>query len=199
MGSLTTLTSYSFYSEAKLDKGIALDRFPSKLFPDIDFPKDGITGLYGHNSGVGISGVAFDISETLGLELARLEMAVSNQHWTNHNVGFEEGRCLALKDLNVLSLTRVKRDVKSVIVDYWQSYLVGKPPEEDPLFCTEYPHLISKLHKEKEFNHLDLIAYRVKTSLGYVTMATLFNLDAIDQLTIGFGPDDDTPISIPTL
>lgn len=198
-GSFTTLTSYSFYSEAKLQSGLCLDRFPTKLFPDIQFPEDGITALYGHNSSVGLSGAAYDISETLGLDLARLEISVSNHHWTNQNIGFEKGLAPALHDLNVLSLTRVKRDVKRLICDYWDSYFVGQVPEDDPIFCTEHPYLISRLHKEPEFRHLDLIAYRVKTALGYVTMASLFNTDAIDRITISFGPSDDTPISIPKI
>lgn len=198
-GSFTKLTSYSFYSEAKIKNGLSLDRFPAKLFPNLKFAEDAITALYGHNSSVGLSGAAYDISEALGLDLARLEMSVSNKHWTNQNVGFEEGLAPALKDLNVLSLTRVKRDVKRCICNYWDSYHVGQVSEDDPVFCTEYPYLISRLHKEPPFRHLDLIAYRVKTALGYVTMASVFNADAIDRIGISFGPADDTPISVPKI
>ena len=178
--STTRLATFFFYSEDEDDKEtVVLPRDLSAVFPSMPFPKGGMTALYGFNNTSGVLNSAIQIADNLGVSIAKIEVIIDNNKWTSQNISFEATDVApALGEINFLSLTRVRADVAKKVRQYWEEFYGSSDlpdTEEKPCRATARPDLVARLREKPEFSHLDAISYNVKTPLGFVGMATVFN------------------------
>lgn len=191
------LSTYSTY--AKLSK-LEMATIPvdlSHLLPEHQFPEGAVTALYGHNHATGMASRAFDLAEKQGLDVSHFEMYIDNYNWTIQTIGLEAtDRSPALREMNVLTLNRCRKDLKAIVLDYWAGFIkkVSITPEQlrsfdgqDPLFATTRPDFIGYLHSKAEFKHLDAITFRARTMVGLVSMASVFKRRSIMDITTSFG------------
>lgn len=168
-------------------------RIPKHLgyvFPELKFPKSGITALYGHNNTTTVLRAAILKADGEGKELTKVEIALRNDTWTNHNIGLEPSdHAPPLSEIKVLNLTRMRSDLNAHVSGLWKGFIRGPCPQSEmaPKKFTERPDLVERLHDQPEFSHLDAITYTVKTEYGFVGMVTIFNVDAIEAARIVFG------------
>ncbi|MDA8663406.1 hypothetical protein N9L66_00400 [Porticoccaceae bacterium] len=202
------LTTYSSYKK-DLEKDAA--RVPkdfSDLLPTYRFPANALTALYGHNNGTGLAGRAIKAAKDSGLATTMFEIYITNKNWTIQTIGIDATpKSPPLKDINMLTLNRCRKDLRAIVFDYWAEFIEeadlddpGKKmlSEEDPIFATQRPDFIGFLHSKPEFNHLDALTYRVRTPYGIISMASVFSLNSICEIATSFGQSAEGAI-LPTL
>jgi hypothetical protein len=176
--STVALTAFFTYNRSNMPESVTLADVP---LPPRSLPPGGsLTALYGFR----------DALE----ELSRLR-----KRWESETVGFATvtlqveigkmpyGRVSPEKlgDFKFLYLDRITRPLEDVCRQKFDAY-AGEMGIElaDPFrhagFVCERPDFIGRLHQEPEFNHLDVIVYRIDDPVtGPRQIASLFNQDAV--------------------
>lgn len=176
--STVALTAFFTYNRSNMPESVTLADVP--LPPRALPPTGALTALYGFR----------DALE----ELSRLR-----KRWESDTVGFATVTLQAeigkmpygrvspdkLSQYKFLYLDRITRPLEDICRDKFDSYAAEMGLErQDPFrhagFVCERPDFIGRLHQEPEFNHLDVIVYRIDDPLtGPRQIASLFNKDAI--------------------
>ncbi|HCI47797.1 MAG TPA: hypothetical protein DFI00_10920 [Rhodospirillaceae bacterium] len=176
--STVALNAFFTYNRSNMPESVTLADVP--LPPRALPPAGAMTALYGFR----------DALE----ELSRLR-----KRWESDTVGFATVTLQAeigkmpygrvspekLSSYRFLYLDRITRPLEDICRQKFDGYAaeMGLEPM-DPFrhagFVCERPDFIGKLHQEPEFNHLDVIVYRIDDPLtGPRQIASLFNKDAI--------------------
>jgi hypothetical protein len=179
--SIVALNGFFTYNRAQVPQTVVLSDVP---LPARQLaPAGGLTALYGFR----------DALE----ELSRLR-----QRWENEKIGFSTvtlsveigtmpyGRVSPekLSQFRFLYLDRINRSLEEMCRGYFETYAAEAGVSlENPFrhagFVCQHPDFIGRLHQEAEFNHLDVIVYRIQDQQhGARQVATLFNRDAVVKI-----------------
>jgi hypothetical protein len=193
---LQTVLTYRGDAEHRpLDKELSLTGI-EKLFVGVEFPVGGPTFLYGNRN----PGIPFlrELAEKLGRQAAVVDLHVEIGKWFRHKLDLSEDPDKGIRFANFLSVARSNRDVLAIMQEEWLRVLGPDRNLDDgwPKQATSHPYLIDNVKALPEFKHLDVIAYTVRTTIGEVQVATVFDLDKI-VLVDGGQRLKDTEIYIP--
>lgn len=166
------------------------------FFPDLTFPDNGITFLYGaRNAGdryIGSLPVADDES------LASVEVRVNIGNWITQKIGLDGESSVA--NTGILNLGTCKMDIINYATALAERALPtgGLDYDDWPKHGTSMPFLASVLHADPLFNHLTMITYKIKHSLaGVFQVATVFKPENIDLSTATGAGLSDCTFSLP--
>lgn len=168
------------------------------LFPELDFPKQGVTYFYGgRNSGLRHA-MGVDIEEDENL--AVIDFRVNVGFWIRQKVGLDEPAAIA--NTGVLNLAAAKRDITDIALDLANESIPSDNMIYDgwPKRGTAFPYLAGMLYELPPFRHLTVIIYRVfHPEAGDFQVATVFRPEGIQLDTIKAGDLSEVEFSQPVL
>ncbi|MBA1280217.1 hypothetical protein [Stutzerimonas stutzeri] len=157
-----------------------------KLFPELRFPEQGITFLYGHNSPA--LPYSFKQAGQLGVDTAIVDVHVEIGRWLRHKIDFSDNEECGLRFTRFLNLSRAKKEILDVLEDVVVDRLGGERAgaEKWPRGPTTHPYILDEVIRMDAFKHLAVIAYSVTTAaVGDLQVATVFDDEAITSVDGG--------------
>jgi len=168
------------------------DRFPlesevvlegvDRRFEGVRFPTKGKTFLYGHNNAG--SNHLIRLGPLVGLEAIHAEITVEIEQWIRHKVNLSNDPERGLMHSRLLSFARATKEVLEAVDQ------VCSPEVGESIFGAKgvvvHPQALDALLDDDRFKHLWVVAYTVDTrEIGRVQVATVFNMDAVDEIQTG--------------
>ncbi|MDY6930234.1 MAG: hypothetical protein SWN10_24615 [Pseudomonadota bacterium] len=146
---------------------------------DLQFPRKGITLLYGHRGPGNLIGAAARYASEHGKGIGLIEARVDVGEWNP-----DKARLDGFSGCRVLNLpARASKEVMDDVNEKWNRWLTleGKPTERFPRSPSMNMHLLDKLIEEEPYNELNAIVYDGMTTFGLARFVTVYNLEAIDR------------------
>ena len=147
-------------------------------FPSVQFPKNGITFLYGHRN----PGEAYLLKKASeeNCSACIVQIPVEIGLWLRDKVGFEtDDPNKGIENTGFFALVRAKKEVMDAVRSVWK-----KNAREFPKHGTKYAYLFDQVMQLDKFKHLKVISYTVNTlEAGEFQVATVFDLSAIEGIT----------------
>jgi hypothetical protein len=104
-----------------------------------------------------------------------------------------------LKNTKMMNLERISKELQLIIQDYWRGYLKQEGRSDSWIddnvewrshrYVSDRPDLITKLGKEPEFKHLNLIIAQVVDNNEVFKLGVILNKDAIVEVTCKTHPN----------
>src|SRR5579859_165618 len=152
---------------------------------DVKPAPSALTMLFGYRDTLAEMSRRRTAAEAAGLHLVAVTISV--------DIGPRGGRVTLaeLPEHRYLNFTRITGDIENLILQKWKNYLgvvAADGSTEGVLmgrtnqFVVDRPELITRLHAEPEFEHLDIIAYPVRSERGFLQVGTLFRSRNITRI-----------------
>jgi hypothetical protein len=151
-------------------------------FPSVQFPKNGITFLYGHRN----PGEAYLLKKASeeGFAACIVQIPVDIGLWLRDKVGFaSDDPNKGIENTGFFALVRAKKEVMDAVMSVWTKNKLPRI-ESFPKGGTRYAYLFDQVMQMEKFKHLKVISYTVNTlEAGEFQVATVFDLSAIEGIT----------------
>jgi len=150
-------------------------------FPSVQFPKKGITFLYGHRN----PGEAYLLKKAAeeGFAACIVQIPVDIGLWLRDKVGFaSDDPNKGIENTGFFALVRAKKEVMDAVVSVWNK-TIPQGTESFPKGGTRHAYLFDQVIEMDKFKHLKVISYTVSTKeAGEFQVATVFDLSAIEGI-----------------
>lgn len=150
------------------------------FFPELRFPRMGMTFLYGHSSPA-ISYLLASGSER-GLDSSIVDVHIEIGKWMCHKIDMSDNPESGLMNTRFLNIARSRVELAEYIERETVKVVGADVLGSDGWVrgATAFPWLMDTVIQLPEFKHLSVIAYRIKTDrFPELQVATVFDLDAI--------------------
>ena len=160
-------------------------------FPEISFPKGGMTFLYGHRNPAVPH--LLKLAAAKELDAVSIDVLVEIGKWLRQKIDFSDDPESGLANTRFLSVVRAKKPIIDTLEDYWVRSLGDAEASNEPWprGPTRHPYLLDGLMKLPEFKHLAVVAYSVSTkAIEEFQVATVFDMEAIELINGGWRLQD---------
>lgn len=201
--SQSNLTTLMVYPVAKLSGDSSGDKMAitgiEQFFPDLAFPQNGITFLYGaRNPAYAYIG---SLESAEGMVQMLVDVKVNIGRWIRQKVSLDDGDS-AVANTRMLNLASARGDIIELANRLGHEVAKDSLPVDDkwPRGATGLPWLTSVLHAHPMFSHLSVIVYKVAHEvIGSFQVATVFDLGAIELASASSNVNPDLRFYLPEL
>jgi len=182
-------------SEVKLGKDLSM------LYPDLKFPKTGITMFSGWPKSTSGFAQAYQYAKKHSSRVREVEVRVRSTCQQSAKIGLERvGDIASVKDIERVSLGYLRADAGKVVNDVWAKFArrhrIKDYQDYDFRYGFSDPRYIDDLLQHEDFKHLKVIVHRVRHNGESLMLATIPDASYIESMSLRAGASADLVVTL---